>query len=227
MSRQATKRASGRGRLHAEDLREHLLRHTLKVLLRDGYQGFSMSSVAVSAQASKETLYRHFGDKLGLLGAAFEMIGKGVAPLMLEGVTPDMTRQERLARLAENYLDGLLQPESLTLQRIAYADGKKGLGPLFARMFSHAALAVVAEQFSEMRSPDPELDAEIFLAMVQGFVRENMLLGVDSDELATKRANLQKRAVLVFEAYLDRHEPAGESIGSSADGTRKRPRPRR
>jgi AcrR family transcriptional regulator len=90
-----------RGRPLKEGLREHLLLHTLRVLLRDGYERFSMNAVAVSASASKETLYRIFRDKAGLLGAAMDHLGAMVEPLLLAGIRDDLEREQRLQHLAE------------------------------------------------------------------------------------------------------------------------------
>jgi TetR/AcrR family transcriptional repressor of mexJK operon len=199
----AGKTAGRRGRPMKAGLREHLLLHTLQVLLRDGYEGFSMSAVALSANASKETLYRLFQDKAGLLSAALKNIGKVVEPLLLEGIRQELGQRERLQLLAKNYLRGCLRPESLALQRIAYADGGKHLGPMFTRQFTDAALAVVARQFSEMNTPKPRLDAEIFLAMVQGQMHEKALLGMAAGQNSKKLDELIAHAVGIFSTYLN------------------------
>ena len=191
-----------RGRPAKEGLREHLLMHTLRVLLRDGYEKFSMNAVAVSASASKETLYKIFRDKAGLLGAALDHLGKMVEPLLLAGIGDDLAREPRLRRLAENYLRGCLLPESLTLQRIAYASGEKALGHVFAKEFTDAALAVMTRQMAAIGTPKPALDAEIFLAMAQGQVHEKVLLGVESPQARKKHKEVATHAVRIFTAYL-------------------------
>ena len=204
MVRQASPKAkTRRGRPLKEGLREHLLLHTLRVLLRDGYEKFSMNAVAVSASASKETLYRIFRDKAGLLSAAMDHLGAMVEPLLLSGIRDDLGREQRLQRLAENYLRGLLLPESLTLQRIAYAGGEKGLGQMFATKFTDAALRVVTLQMAAIGTPEPERDAEIFLAMVQGQIHERVLLGVESPEATKKQKEVTAHAVRIFTAYLE------------------------
>lgn len=192
-----------RGRPLKQGLREHLLRHTMRVLLRDGYEKFSMNAVAVSASASKETLYRIFRDKTGLLGAALDHLGAMVEPLLLAGVADDLGRDERLQRLAENYLRGCLLPESVALLRIASAGGDQGLGLAFARKFTDASLAVVTRQMARMDTPEPGLDAEIFLAMVQGQIRERALLEADRSPSRKRQQEVTAHAVRVFAAYLD------------------------
>lgn len=192
-----------RGRPLKEGLREHLLLNTLQILLRDGYDKFSMGAVAISANASKETLYRLFQDKAGLLGAALDNIGRVVEPLLLKGIHNDLGQQGRLQLLAENYLKGCLRPESLALQRIAYSDGSKDLGLVFAKQFTDAALAVMTRQFIQMGTPKPKLDAEIFLAMVQGQIHEKSLLGVTTGQNSKKLNEVTTHAVSIFSAYLN------------------------
>lgn len=191
-----------RGRPMKEGLREHMLLHTLRTLLRDGYDKFSMRAVAESANASKETLYRHFDDKASLLSAALDHIGQNVEPLLLAGIHAGLTPQQRLQRLAMNYLKGCLVPESLALQRIAYADAHKTLGLVFAKQFTDAALAVMTRQFAEMGTPKPKLDAEIFLAMVQGQIHEKALLGIATGADSKKLKEVTGHAVRIFSAYL-------------------------
>lgn len=192
-----------RGRPAKEGLREHLLLNTLQILLRDGYDRFSMNAVAVAANASKETLYRHFQDKNGLLDAAFNHLGKAVEPLLMEGIRRDLNRGIRLQKLAENYLRGCLRPESLALQRIAYAEGGKDLAQVFTKQFTDTALAVLTRQFKAMGTPQPALDAEIFLGMVQGQLHEKALLGVVSDKAHKRIREVTTHAVRIFSAYLD------------------------
>jgi len=193
-----------RGRPKKEGLPEHLLLHTLQILLRDGYDQFSMAAVAKSASTSKETLYRHFQDKAGLLGAALDHLGKSVEPLLLEGIHEDLERGARLQRLAENYLRGCLRPESLALQRLAYLEAGKDLGQVFARQFTDTALVVMTRQFSMLKTPEPKLDAEIFLAMVQGQLHERALLGAGPEPTGKKIRDMTAHAVKVFLAYLER-----------------------
>lgn len=173
------------------------------ILLRDGYDKFSMNAVAVSAKTSKETLYRHFNDKAGLLTAALINIGKIVEPLLLEGLHDKLDRQQRLKVLAENYLKGCVRPESLALQKIAFAEGQH-LGLVFAKQFTEASLTAMTRQFVRMGTPNPKLDAEVFLAMVQGQVREKALLGAISAANTKTIKEVTQHAVAIFSAYLGR-----------------------
>jgi AcrR family transcriptional regulator len=186
-----------------DGVRTRLLDHTLRVLLRDGYRRFSMNAVATSAKASKETLYRHFGDKTGLLRAALVRLAALIDPLLHVGLESATTRQDRLRQLGRNYLHGCFMPESLALQRIAYADGEHGLGPLFAEEITERAVVVVEEEFVALGSDHPRRDAEVFLGMIQGKLHERIMLGVEMDDLEGQIAAQVDDALAVMAPYLD------------------------
>lgn len=191
-----------KGRPLEEGLRDKLLDHTIKILLRDGYKQFSMNAVAQSARASKETLYRHFGDKAGLLHAALIRNARLIGPLLHHGLDQASTKEDKLYRLGMNYLHGCYLPEALALQRIAYADGENGLGPIFAEEITEHAIAHVVDELALLGCPAPRQDAETFLGMIQGKLHEKILLGVHIDQLEAKLEAQVRLAVQVFMAYL-------------------------
>ena len=198
-----------RGRPHTPGLRDHLLKHTLRILLRDGYRKFSMGAVAASAGASKETLYRRFGDRSGLLTAALEKYSEGVEALLLANITPDLDTTKRLRQLALNYLHGCYLPEAVALQRIACSDGAAGLGPLFAEKFTDRAVAILTAELERMGTPNPAADAEVFLGMIEGKLRERVLLGARLRAFEKRRDAIVDHAVSIFAGYL--RKPSGSS----------------
>ena len=163
-----------------------------------------MSAVAASAKASKETLYRHFGDKSGLLHAALVRSAALIGPLLNDGLDSTSTRETRLRRLGLNYLHGCYLPEALALQRIAYADGERGLGPLFAREITERATAYVEHEFAVLGSDWPREDAETFLGMIQGKLHEKIMLGAEIDHLERQLEAHVDHALRVMTPYLDR-----------------------
>jgi len=196
-----------KGRPLEEGLRDHLLDHTLRVLLRDGYQRFSMNAVAQSAKASKETLYRHFGDKAGLLHAALTRNARLIGPLLNEGLKETPTMEERLFRLGMNYLHGCYLPEALALQRIAYADGERGLGPIFAEEITEHAISYIVDEFSQLGSSQPREDAELFLGMIQGKLHEKILLGVQIKNIEQQLERQVQHALRMLAPYLQKIKP--------------------
>lgn len=203
MKRQATLKDSvKKGRPLEEGLRDKLLDHTIRILLRDGYKQFSMNAVAQSARASKETLYRHFGDKAGLLHAALIRNARLIGPLLHNGLDQATGPEKKLHRLGMNYLHGCYLPEALALQRIAYADGENGLGPIFAAEITEHAIRHVVHEMEQLGCPSPHQDAETFLGMIQGKLHEKILLGMEIDNLERKLEAQVQHAVRLFIAYL-------------------------
>lgn len=191
-----------KGRPLEEGLRDRLLDHTLRVLLAVGYQKFSMKAVAESARASKETLYRHFGDKAGLMHAALMRNAALIGPLLAEGLDEQPDPLARLRRLGLNYLHACYLPEALALQRIAYADGEQGLGPMFADEITEYAIRYVVDELARLGSPHAREDAEIFLGMIQGKLHERILLGVPLPNRETALSDQVGYALRVLAPYL-------------------------
>ncbi|HQQ74285.1 MAG TPA: TetR/AcrR family transcriptional regulator [Pseudomonadales bacterium] len=201
-SQPASEKLIKKGRPLEDGLRDRLLNHTIKVLLRDGYQKFSMIAVAQSAKASKETLYRQFGDKSGLLHAALIRNAALIGPLLNEGLQAAQSIEERLYRLALNYLHGCYLPEALALQRIAYADGDRGLGPIFAEEITEYAIAYIVDEFTQLGSAQPHEDAEVFLGMIQGKLHEKIMLGVVIENREEKMEQQVNHALRILAPYL-------------------------
>lgn len=203
-SQQADEQVAKKGRPLEEGLRDRLLDHTLRVLLQDGYQKFSMNAVAQSAKASKETLYRHFGDKAGLLHAALTRNAQLIGPLLNDGLEGTRSIEERLFRLGMNYLHGCYLPEALALQRIAYADGERGLGPIFAEEITEHAISYIVNEFTLLGSSQPREDAELFLGMIQGKLHEKILLGVQIKNLEEQLERQVHHALRMLAPYLQK-----------------------
>lgn len=202
------KHPSKRGRPAKEGLRDHLLDHTLTVLLAVGFQSFSMSAVAKSANASKESLYKHFGDRSGLLLAALERQASRIESMLLKDLDAVPEPTQRLRRLALNYLEGCYSPRAIALQRIAHTGGADGLGPMFTEKFTDTALAIISAEFGRMATPQPDLDAEIFLGMIRGMLHERTLLGAKTPSFTRRRDAIVDHAVEIFSDYLAQHRPA-------------------
>jgi AcrR family transcriptional regulator len=201
-SQPAREQQPKKGRPLEDGLRDRLLDHTFRVLLRDGYQKFSMNAVAKSAKASKETLYRHFGDKAGLLHAALIRNATLIKPLLSEGLQATLSPEARLYRLGLNYLRACYLPDALSLQRIAYADGKNGLGPIFAEEVTERAIDYIVDEFTRLGFPNPREDAEVFLGMIQGKLHEKILLGVPLKNLDEQLVHQVTQAMRMLTPYL-------------------------
>jgi AcrR family transcriptional regulator len=92
--------AMGRPKLRTADVRDGALRCAMDLLEREGPPAVSARRVAASAGTSTAALYELFGDKAGLLRAAY---GQGFAALraVLDAVEVDTDPRRSLVRLLD------------------------------------------------------------------------------------------------------------------------------
>jgi AcrR family transcriptional regulator len=109
--------------------RAHVLATVLDVLLSQGDR-FSMAQVAQAAACSKETLYKWFGDRDGLLTATVQWQAARVTmPEMLpQGLTRESFRAGLIA-FAESWIKVIAGDASIALNRAAVAQ-PSGLGQI-------------------------------------------------------------------------------------------------
>ena len=130
----------------AERKRAAILQAASDVFLANGYVGASMDDVAARAGVSKQTLYKHFGDKetlfheLVITTVVTADAARGDEPIVLgDDVEAD------LRRFARHLLHGVMQPHVLQLRRVVIAEATRfprlgrefhdvGLGKTVARL---------------------------------------------------------------------------------------------
>lgn len=117
--------------LPPSDRQQEVLSVVLDLMVEEG-DGFSMAAVARRASCSKETLYRWYGDRDGLLTATVRwQAAKVIMPRLDEGnVTRDIF-VKTLEDFAESWLLVLTSDVSIALNRLAVShagNGKSNLG---------------------------------------------------------------------------------------------------
>lgn len=144
-----------------------------RLFLQHGYLGTSMDDVAAAAKVSKQTVYKHFGDKrrmfVELLTGDMGRADAAVAALAL--AVPDSQDLEAdLRAFARAYLAAIMQPHLIRLRRVVigeaerfpelaaawYASGPAQAYSRFARWFE------ALDQRGLLRVDDPVLAAQHF-----------------------------------------------------------------
>jgi TetR/AcrR family transcriptional regulator, regulator of autoinduction and epiphytic fitness len=87
-----------------ERSRQVILRAALSELGEAGYGAFTIESVAARAGVAKSTIYRHWPDKVTLIGDAFEVAHEHAVP-SVEGLTARESLQRLLSHVAEVVVD--------------------------------------------------------------------------------------------------------------------------
>jgi TetR/AcrR family transcriptional regulator, mexJK operon transcriptional repressor len=149
------------------------------LFLSNGYQGTSMDQVAATAEVSKQTVYKHFGDKQELLLSIVNNALEGTVAPFLDRIAAlaDTTDLETdLTDLAADYLRAVLQEPVVQLRRLVVGEANRV--PALARLYYEQApartLSAFAECFARLHDRgllnviEPALAAEHFAFIIVG-----------------------------------------------------------
>lgn len=199
-----------------ERIRAAILAAAEQVFLRDGFVGASMDDVARVAGSSKQTVYKHFGNKEALfVDLVTSMTVTTGDPVGHEAADASGEPAENLTALAIEMLDAVLTPRILRLRRLVIGEANRfpGLGTaLFEHGPARAMAGVERRLASWVRSGslpahDTSSAAEQFNWLVMGApLNAAMLLG---DEAILSAAQRREHARTAVDALL-------RSIGASA-----------
>jgi TetR/AcrR family transcriptional regulator, mexJK operon transcriptional repressor len=159
--------------------REAILSAGRTHFLAHGYQGTSVDQIAASAEVSKQTVYKHFGDKRELLLAIVTAVVEAtvtpfVARIAALATTEDL--EGDLVALGIDYLDAVLAAPVVQLRRLVI--GEANNVPELARSYYERApeqtLRAFADTFGALHQrgalfiTDKDWAAEHFAFLVIG-----------------------------------------------------------
>ena len=185
-------------------------------LLVEGGDGLTMTAVARRASCSKETLYKWFGDRDGLLTATVQwQAAKVRVPHVDRRRLDASTLRESVGQFARDLLGTLAGEVSVTLNRLAVTDAgaeKRGLGAIVlenGRLAMGKRLKPVLEAGRDarlLRFDSSEEAFRTFFGLVVRDVQIRLLLG---DALKLSDAQIEadaKHATAQFFALYGREE---------------------
>jgi TetR/AcrR family transcriptional regulator, mexJK operon transcriptional repressor len=150
-----------------------------ELFLTGGYQGTSVDQIAARAAVSKQTVYKHFGDKQRLLFAIVSNALESAVRSLSEriAVLPDTTDLEAdLVELATDYLHAVLQGPVVALRRLVVGEANR-LPELAELYYEHAparTLAGFADAFRRLHergllcAPESSTAADHFAFLIVG-----------------------------------------------------------
>jgi AcrR family transcriptional regulator len=152
--------------------------------LAGGFGAVSMDAIARAAGVSKATVYAHFAGKEELFGAVVaDLSQRRFGGFSAEALDPrDIACS--LATIAVRFLDLILSPEAIALNRILIGEVTRfpalgevfwEAGPARTRVQIEALLRRAAAVGS-LDVPDARLAAEQFLALARGEIHQRYLL---------------------------------------------------
>jgi len=98
-----------------------------------GFSGASMLMIAKKARASNETLYKWYGDKLGLFEALIERNSREVLDVLDARAKVQVAPLVQLEEISECLLEMLMSERAIVLNRAAAADPSGSLGAALAK----------------------------------------------------------------------------------------------
>lgn len=196
----------------SERSRQAIIQAATEVFLRNGYLGATTDEVAARASVSKQTIYRHFGDKQHLFAAIILDKATTVVDDVFRAIA-DALREAKDVRdalhdLAHAFQSGLLQPDVIRMRRLVIAEADRF--PDIARTWFdrgfERALPIVGEALSGLADRgmlrnlgDPVLAAYQFAGLVMyqpmNYV---MFAGTDAIPSADKLDRIAESAIDVF-----------------------------
>ncbi|NMG41338.1 TetR family transcriptional regulator [Chelativorans sp. ZYF759] len=166
-------------------------------LLVEGRDGLTMTAVARRASCSKETLYKWFGDRDGLLTATVRWQASKVRAGNWDRQHLDAhALSESLEAFAANWLTVISSRTSVALNRVAIADAGSGKSDLGGIVLANGRLAIgerlkplleAAREAGLLLFDDTEVAFRTFFGLVGRDVQIRLLLG---DPLAMSRAEI-------------------------------------
>jgi TetR/AcrR family transcriptional repressor of mexJK operon len=150
-----------------------------ELFLGNGYQGTSVDAIAASAAVSKQTVYKHFGDKHELLMAIVnDALETTVTAFVARASTlAETTQLERdLTALGRDYLSAVLQETVVQLRRLVVGEANRlpELAALYYERAPSRMLSAFADSFARLHqrglleAPEPNVAAEHFAFLLVG-----------------------------------------------------------
>lgn len=180
------------------------------LFLSNGYQGTSVDQIAASAEVSKQTVYKHFGDKHELLLAIVtEALDSTIAPFLdrIAELADTGDPEVDLTTLAGDYLRAVLREPVVQLRRLVIGEANRvpELAALYYDQAPTRTLAAFSDCFARLHdrgllhAPEPGLAAEHFAFLVVGRCIDQALFCGGPQVLADVDADAHVRAgVRVF-----------------------------
>ncbi|MER6300408.1 TetR family transcriptional regulator [Kitasatospora sp. NPDC001539] len=138
-----------------EPRREQLLNAADRVIQREG-PGASMNAIAAEAGITKPILYRHFGDRNGLIGALTERHTSGLLAAIRAALAEPLERRDRVEHVLDTYLAGIeARPQVYRLLTHPEPGDPSGAGNALA-----PALRQIAEEITRAVQSQVDLGAD-------------------------------------------------------------------
>jgi TetR/AcrR family transcriptional regulator, mexJK operon transcriptional repressor len=157
-----------------------------RIFMDEGYGSASMDAIAREANVSKATLYAYYPSKHALFAACVSEECEKQKTAMGAIEAEHLSVEQTLLRIGLLFMRFMLRPEVIAVHRVVV--GESGRFPELGRAFYESGPCMIqgrtadylrhATERGELSVPDPQMGAELFLAMVKGGVHLRGTLAV-------------------------------------------------
>lgn len=186
-----------------------ILDAAFRILETRGARGMSMLTVARAAKASNETLYRWYGDKLGLLAAMARREGADLRRLLEKArPEPEASALEVLDVLGPRLLGALMADRTAALARAAAGDETGRLSRVLGDEWRNGPLAAISQLCESalaggaLRGGDATTIRETYLSLLVGdWPTRRTLLGMPKPTEGEIRSRADRALMLTWRLF--------------------------
>jgi AcrR family transcriptional regulator len=176
------------------------------VLREKGYTGTSMLSISKRAKASNETLYRWYGDKLGLFKSLIEQNAHDTKELLEEHLSGDEEPINTLRTLGPVLLSLLVGERAISLNQAAAADQSGELGVALSEIGRETIAPLITQILINARTAgaldftNAEDTTELYISLLVGDLQIRRAIGRMTEPDAYY---IGKRAGIAFANFIN------------------------
>ncbi len=151
---------------------EKIVNAALRLFAEEGYKSTSTSKVAKEAGVSEGLIFRHFGNKEGLLEAIMKL-GEEQANAMLSGIVSESDPKELIRKYLDLSLKISTDKESIDFWKLQFKI--KWELEIYGEHKLQALQGALVEAFRKMRYNHPVEEANLLLTLMDGIATRFML----------------------------------------------------
>ncbi len=151
---------------------EKILNAALSLFAEEGYRSTSTSKVAKRAEVSEGLIFRHFGNKEGLLEAIVQM-GEEQAKLLFADILMETDPKEVLRKFIEIGLNTSKDEEAMNFWKLQFKI--KWELEIYGEHKTEAIEQALVKAFNDLRYLQPEKEANLLLTLMDGMATRLLL----------------------------------------------------
>ncbi|MCW8327617.1 TetR/AcrR family transcriptional regulator [Photobacterium sp. SDRW27] len=159
-----------------------------KLFFEQGYSETSLDQIIEQCGGSKQTLYRYFGDKKGILVEVITHCTEEMEAAFQFDSTSEISLEEKLNQFGYEYLKALCSPELLNMYRIIVTESRhdKELAEYFLsrgpQHMHHLLVDYLQSQVEQgkLKIEDPKAACSQLLGALKGDYFHEALVGIDT-----------------------------------------------